>query len=129
MDMEEEGGKEAAPTAAMRKRKASSPEAVADVRPSPRKKKAAKAVPSNDSPHSSPQTTPTKGAGKDKPVCKYGVKCYQKNPQHRKKYTHPWVREGGGGEGRERGREGGRVGWREGRRKGGRKEEGGRGVN
>ena len=93
MEVEEADGKEPAPSVAGRKRKATSPEVAADVRQSPRKKKAAKAGQSKDSPHSSPQTTPTKGGG-SKPVCKYGMKCYQKNPKHRKTYSHPWVREG-----------------------------------
>jgi hypothetical protein len=25
----------------------------------------------------------------DRPDCKYGVDCYQKNPEHKKKYKHP----------------------------------------
>ncbi|XP_035206058.1 histone PARylation factor 1-like isoform X2 [Stegodyphus dumicola] len=25
----------------------------------------------------------------DKPMCKYGFSCYQKNPEHHKKFTHP----------------------------------------
>lgn len=56
-------------------------------KPSPKKKKQEILKPS-------PKTTPTKGGGR--PMCKYGVKCYQKNPQHRKKFSHPWVRESGG---------------------------------
>ena len=110
MEVEEEGSKEPAPTTVRRKRKASPPEAAADVRPSPSKRKAGKGVTSKDSPHSSPKTTPTKGAERDKPVCKYGVKCYQKNPQHRKMYSHPLVSERGRGKGR--------------RRRGGEREEG-----
>jgi len=25
----------------------------------------------------------------DKPACQYGAKCYRKNPQHFKEYSHP----------------------------------------
>lgn len=25
----------------------------------------------------------------DKPLCKYGLSCYRKNPEHRKKFKHP----------------------------------------
>ena len=31
---------------------------------------------------------PTK---KQKPLCKYGPKCYQTNPTHRELFEHPWV--------------------------------------
>ena len=34
------------------------------------------------------EATPTKGK---KPICKYGVKCYQKSHEHREKFAHPWV--------------------------------------
>ena len=30
-------------------------------------------------------------AKKQKPLCKYGPKCYQKNPTHRQQFDHPWV--------------------------------------
>lgn len=30
-------------------------------------------------------------AKKQKPLCKYGPKCYQKNPTHREQFDHPWV--------------------------------------
>ena len=45
-----------------------------------RKKEESSAVPKKK------QTTPTK-----KPICKYSVKCYQTNKEHREKYAHPWV--------------------------------------
>lgn len=25
----------------------------------------------------------------DKPLCKYGLSCFRKNPEHRKKFKHP----------------------------------------
>ena len=34
-------------------------------------------------------TTPSKEGRK--PLCKYGVKCYQKNREHLDKFYHPWV--------------------------------------
>ena len=42
-----------------------------------------------------PTTTPTKRrkAESVKEACKYGVKCYQTNNDHREKFSHPWVRE------------------------------------
>lgn len=30
-----------------------------------------------------------KRKGVEKPLCKYGLACYQKNPEHRKKFKHP----------------------------------------
>ena len=30
----------------------------------------------------------------EREVCKYGVKCYQSNEEHKKKFSHPWVRYG-----------------------------------
>ncbi|GBN88852.1 hypothetical protein AVEN_17627-1, partial [Araneus ventricosus] len=30
-----------------------------------------------------------KRKSKDIPMCKYGLSCYQKNPEHHKKYRHP----------------------------------------
>ena len=27
--------------------------------------------------------------GDDKPLCKYGASCYQKNPYHLSKFSHP----------------------------------------
>ena len=28
-----------------------------------------------------------------KPLCKYGAKCYRKNPEHLEQFTHPSTRE------------------------------------
>ena len=33
-------------------------------------------------------------AKRQKPLCKYGPKCYQKNPTHREQFDHPWVSHG-----------------------------------
>lgn len=30
-----------------------------------------------------------KKKSEEKPLCKYGSSCYQKNPEHRKKFKHP----------------------------------------
>lgn len=40
------------------------------------------------SPVKSPLKSPPKSS---KPVCRYGVKCFQKNKEHQEKFDHPWV--------------------------------------
>ena len=42
-----------------------------------------------------PTSTPVKMKKREKAekeVCKYGVKCYQTNEEHRKRFSHRWVR-------------------------------------
>lgn len=29
----------------------------------------------------------------EKPICKYGKKCYRNNPLHFKEFAHPWLKE------------------------------------
>lgn len=71
-------------------------EAPAPVAPSAepltKKKKSTDAVPDEEATPvaSSAAVVAEKKEGNMKPVCKYGVNCYRKNPQHLQQFAHPW---------------------------------------
>ncbi|KAH3757073.1 protein kinase 1 [Pelomyxa schiedti] len=44
----------------------------------------------SSTPTSTPTPTPSPTSSKTLPPCKYGPKCYRKNPQHFAEFSHPW---------------------------------------
>eukprot|EP01105_Mastigella_eilhardi_P022172 TRINITY_DN5445_c0_g1_i1.p1 TRINITY_DN5445_c0_g1~~TRINITY_DN5445_c0_g1_i1.p1 ORF type:complete len:581 (+),score=162.40 TRINITY_DN5445_c0_g1_i1:136-1878(+) len=48
------------------------------------------AAASASSPADASSTSPTSGTHNGRPLCKYGARCYRKNPQHLADFAHPW---------------------------------------
>lgn len=71
---------------------AKSPSKLSPSKPSPSKPSPSKPSPSKPSPSKAkaPVTASPAKVG-EKPVCKYGVKCYQKSKKHKEQFAHPQV--------------------------------------